>query len=461
LDSKEFCKIWESLGEDIRHYYSAVSHLPVNPKPSQVQIQEFLNDWNFSSPKSPEFIKTEFFESLAKWQLHVAHPNYHGVFNPRPLAMGVLAEAMVAAFNPQLASSESSVLGVMLEKKLLDFFSNRFQLPVESEGMFTSGGTEANLMALLQALQFKYPDYKKQGVKSIKDDLRIYVSDETHHSILRAVLVTGLGMDSVVEIKTDIRGTIDVEQLLSQIENDKNKGLMPFMIVGTAGTTSAGSFDPLAKLADIARTEHCWFHVDAAWGGAAVLLPEYQEYFSGSSEADSITLDAHKWLSVPMGCGLFLSRHQGLLRKTFQVEVSYYMPKNSEKSELPQPYAMSTQWSRRLMGLKLFFTLSHLGVNGYADLLRAQIEIGDYLREKILEQGWKILNDTPFPVVCFNRNKNEDLEALAENLALNGSAWITTTKLQNHAEKVLRVGIPNYVTTKKDIDKLISNLKKF
>ena len=165
------------------------------------------------------------------------------------------------------------------------------------------------------------------------------------------------------------------------------------MVVGTAGTTAAGAIDPLPDLARFCRSENLWFHVDAAWGGAAIISPRLKHYLAGIDAADSITCDAHKWFSVPMGAGMFFCRHPDAVAEAFRAETSY-MPRKTD-APVDDPYTTTVQWSRRFIGLKLFLALAQHGEAGIAEMIEHQARMGDVLRESLKSSGWSIVNTTP------------------------------------------------------------------
>ena len=228
------------------------------------------------------------------------------------------------------------------------------------------------------------------------------------------------------------------------------------MIVGTAGTTNAGIVDPLTELAAVAAREKLWLHVDAAWGGAAALVPELKPLLNGIEQADSITFDAHKWLSVPMGAGMYLTRHKDILKRTFYTPTQY-MPREAAALNVPDPHLYTMQWSRRFTGLKLFLSLLAAGWDGYEDALRHQTAMGDLLRRRLRESDWTIDNDTPLPVVCFS-SAEVDPHEIAMRVVGSGDAWISTTLLRG--KPVLRACITNYRTEPQDIEALLSALEQ-
>ena len=458
LSEVERESLWKALASRVEAYVGNVASLRVPAQGTREQIRQKLAAFTFEKSVDAAAIVDWVSDQLTEHQLHTAHPSYYGVFNPNPASVGIAAEALTAAFNPQLASSASSLFCIEVEEHLLRFFSTHFGLPLQkTEGCFTSGGTEANHTALLCALTKHIPDFATQGVGAKPV---LYATRETHHSILRVARLCGLGTHAVVELPTTASLQFDVEALETRIQKDRKSGKQPLFLVGTLGSTSAGVVDPLQKLAEIAREYGLWFHVDAAWGGAACLLPELQELVRGVGEADSVTLDPHKWLSMPMGIGMFLTRHPGLLRQTFGIEQSFYMPSHTHENEQVEPYRQSMPWSRRFNGLKLFMALATHGLGKYQSVLRHQISIGEYLRTSLSSHCWTVVNETPLPVVCFvdDSRPGLDLEDFAAKVAATGKAWITTTVLTHLDRKVLRAGIPNFLTQKTHIDALVALL---
>jgi glutamate/tyrosine decarboxylase-like PLP-dependent enzyme len=255
---------------------------------------------------------------------------------------------------------------------------------------------------------------------------------------------------------------MSLAELAAAIARDRSRGELPFMVVATAGTTGAGAIDPLARIAELCEREGLWLHVDAAWGGAAVILPELAGLLQGTERADSITFDAHKWLSVPMGAGVFLTRHRGLLERTFSVEAPY-VPGKAAGEDIVDYYLSSIQWSRRFIGLKLFLSLAVAGWEGYARSIRHMVSMGELLRRELEASRWEVVNKTPLPLVCWvdgTRAGGGDLPYLQEIAAsalASGKAWISTNRLSN-GRAVLRACITNFRTGPGDIRTLVETL---
>jgi glutamate/tyrosine decarboxylase-like PLP-dependent enzyme len=320
---------------------------------------------------------------------------------------------------------------------------------------------EANHTAVLAALTNKFPDFATKGLRALHAQPVFYVSSESHHSFLKAARLCGLGMDSVRHVEVDGRLQMIPGSLENAISQDRVNNLAPFLVVATAGTTNAGVVDPLGALADVAGRHNVWYHVDAAWGGGAAFVPELQALLKGIERADSITFDAHKWLSVPMGAGLFLTRDTTILDRTFRVATSY-MPKDAAGLDIVDPHMHSMQWSRRFIGLKVFLSLLTAGWSGYAEAIRHQTEMGALLRGGLAKAGWEISNETPLPVVCFARSNAtaEEHQDIVSKVVRSGRAWISTTVLGGK-RTVLRACITNYRTQESDVTALIDLLSKY
>jgi glutamate/tyrosine decarboxylase-like PLP-dependent enzyme len=226
------------------------------------------------------------------------------------------------------------------------------------------------------------------------------------------------------------------------------------MVVGTAGTTGAGAIDPLPELARFCRSQGLWFHVDAAWGGAAVLSPSLRGHLAGIDAADSITCDAHKWFSVPMAAGMFFCRHPASVAEAFRVETSYMPGKTA--GPVRDPYTTSVQWSRRFIGLKLFLALAERGESGYVEMIEQQARMGDVLRDSLRRAGWRIVNATPLPLVCFTRDGLVPADFLAA-LYRRQIAWMSEVRLGDGAP-VLRACVTSFRTTEADIEWVVREM---
>jgi len=465
LDAETRDQLWRKLVEAIETYTTKLEGSRVTPPLDPARLRASLSRFDFAAPVDALEALDFLVEGLWKFQTHTPHPRYYGLFNPAPTTMGIAGDALTAAFNPQLAAWSHSPLAIEIEQHLVRAFGARFGYdPARTDGTFASGGMEANHTAVLTALVEKFPEFARRGLRALAAQPVFYVSTEAHHSLLKAARMCGLGTDAVRQIRADNDLRMDPEALASEIARDRGQGFAPFLVVATAGTTSAGAIDPLPAIAEIAAREKLWFHVDAAWGGAAALVPELRPLLDGIERADSIIFDAHKWLSVPMGAGIYITRNTDILDRTFRIAQTY-MPREAAGLDVVDPYMHSMQWSRRAIGLKVFLSLVVAGWEGYAAAIRHMVAMGTLLRKQLEASGWQVVNKTPLPVCCFVDQRHPEgrseayLHKIAMHVVASGKAWISTTRLAG-SMPVLRACITNYRTQATDIEALIAALNE-
>ncbi len=454
--------VLQRLTDEITSYEAAIDELPVAPRVTPAQIRERLARYDFADPIPLERLIVDVAALLRKWSLHVNHPRYFGLFNPTVRRSGVVADALVAAYNPQLAAWPHAPIANEIERHVLSWFMLAFGLdPASGFANFTSGGQEANQTAVTAALTRAFPEFAERGVRALQGQPVLYVSAESHHSFLKIAHQSGIGREAVRHVPVDRQLRVDVEDLARQIDADRARGRLPFLIAGTAGTTAAGAIDPLPALAALAQREKLWFHVDAAWGGAAILSPALRHHLAGIELADSITCDAHKWLSVPVAAGMFFTRHREAILQAFRVEASSYVP--PAVPDTFDPYVTTIQWSRRFIGLKLFMTLAELGRDGIAQLIEHQAAMAELLRARLAATGWRLVNDSPLAIVCFTHPEIESGRTTAseavERVVAGGRAWISEVRLSGSVI-ALRACITSHRTQPADIEILVDDLER-
>ncbi len=442
---------------------SRLRHRPVAPSADVAAIRRRLAaTFDLGSPTSPDELVGEVVSLLEEENLHVTHPRYFGLFNPSVRPISVVADALVALYNPQLAAWKHAPAANEMERQVLAALTQRIGFdPASSVAHFTTGGQEANNSGLLGALGWRFPEWATAGARALDGQPTIYLSSEGHHSFLKLAHATGIGRDAVrlVNVRDDLR--LDTAHLGELIEADRSAGKIPTMVVATAGTTGAGAIDELGAIANVAVAERMWLHVDAAWGGSALLSDELAPHLAGIERADSVTWDAHKWLSVPVGAGMFFSRHPQVIDAAFSVDARSYVP--AGVAEARDPYVTSMQWSRRFIGLKLFMAIAELGMGGYGEQVAAQARIADQLRQLLRDRGWRIVNSTPLPLVCFTHpaiggagaGKMTALDVV-EAVERTGTAWFSTVAIPMLSDRpdggtAIRACITSYHTTHDDL----------
>lgn len=451
--------LWERMLRLVRQHPARLNTGRATPAAlDPAAMRALIDATDLERPVSPDQALEHAAEGLYRHQVHPPHPRYFGLFNPAATEAGVAGDTLTALFNPNVAAWSHSPFATEIEQRLIRELGALFGWAAESvAGTFTAGGMEANHSAVLTALSAAFPTVKTTGLRGLKADPVFYVSAECHHSFHRAARVCGLGSAALRAVPVDSRLRLDPAALATMIEQDQAAGLAPFLVVGTVGTTNAGAADPLVAIGDIARKQGLWFHVDAAWAGAAALHPELRALLNGSERADSATVDAHKWFSAPMGAGVFLTTRPGSLDQAFRVD-NPYMPREAGSAPVVDQYQQGLQWSRRFIGLKLWLSLRIHGWEGYRAAIERMKTMGDYLESRLRTDGWHVLNDTPLPIVCFAPNPDSadaDLEAIRAAVFTSGEAWISTTRLGGD-RMALRACVTNFRTNEADVDRLIA-----
>jgi aromatic-L-amino-acid decarboxylase len=447
--------MFDELRQMVQALESEVDSGPIVPTVAPEQIRRHLARYDFSEPVALEDVGLDVQNMMKRWHVQVTHSRYLGLFNPSVTFASIVGETLAAMYNPQLATWRTSPAANEIERHVLIWLAKQFGLPVDVSACFTSGGSEANFSAIVIALAHAFPEFREHGLRGIPKQPTVYATSHAHHALSKFLCMTGLGQSALRLVTTDGDFRMDVNDLARSVARDRADGMEPFMVVGTAGTTAAGVIDPLPDLVNFSRSQNIWCHIDAAWGGAAIISPKLKGHLAGIEEADSITCDAHKWFSVPMGAGMFFCRHPDAVHRAFSSESSFMPPKTGWGAD---PYTTSVQWSRRFIGLKLFLSLAHLGKTGYAAMIERQAYIGTRLRESLEATGWRIVNSTPFPLVCFTRD-GLDAITFSSELHRRQIAWISAVELGG-GSPVLRACVTSIRTTEDHIDYIVEEMNK-
>jgi glutamate/tyrosine decarboxylase-like PLP-dependent enzyme len=425
----------------------------VTPTLDITSFKRELADFDFRSPYPIDRLLSWTITRLEHGLVQLTHPRYFGLFNPAPTFPAQCADRITAVFNPQLATSTTSPVAVEIESHVIQSIGRRAGLSPEVGGHFTTGGAEANYTALICALTRSNGDFAFAGARAFRGRPMVYASKESHLAWLKIAHQSGIGRSSVHLVATDGSGRMDPNALSDAIAADLAQGRVPVLIVATAGTTNAGMIDPLVDCAEIARLSGLWYHVDAAWGGALIASDKLKGVLAGIEQADSLTIDAHKWFATTMGCGMFVTRHPGALSSTFQVSTSY-MPSNFPDLD---PYVTSVQWSRRFLGLRLFLSLAAAGWSGYGTHVERAIELAGMLRKRLLAREWSIANQSRLAVLCIGPPGNGEVRSIVNRVLASGRAWVSATRFEGR--EVIRACVTNGMTMTDDVDELADVLQ--
>jgi glutamate/tyrosine decarboxylase-like PLP-dependent enzyme len=407
--------------------------------------------------------------------MQVASPRYFGQFNPTPLPIGVWADALSSSLNQNAGAWRNGPTSAMIEARVLRWLCDLIDYGPQSFGVLASGGTEANLIALKCARDRVQHDTATpvpaamNGLRSLSSDLTIYASEQCHFSIERSVDILGIGRNHLRKIPTDSSFHVRPDDLRAQIERDREQGLVPCCIVGVAGATSTGVIDPLAQLAEIAREYNCWYHIDAAYGGTLAFSHKHRDKLAGIQLADSITFDPHKWMFVPFACGAVLVRDGGrVLRDSFDITPEYLNEDRGGADVEFDFFRYGQMGTRRFTSLKLWMALKFMGRAGYESVIEHQIDLTQYLANRIDELAdFERVSPVETAVCCFQFRPPSAAAAdgaaldslqqrLQQKIERGGEAWITTTVL--NGRRALRVNINSFLTRRRHVDDLLELL---
>jgi aromatic-L-amino-acid decarboxylase len=401
------------------------------------------------------------------------HPRFFGWINSPPVPLAALADLLAATLNPSCAGGDHAA--IYLERCVVRWLMELLGFPTEgSMGLLVSGGSMAALTCLATARTWAARrdgwDVRQDGVGAAPAPLVLYLAEEGHSSIRKAAELMGLGTASLRTIPVDDDFRLDVAALRAAIAQDRVAGLRPFCVAASAGTVGTGAIDPLDALADLCAEEDLWLHVDGAYGGVGVLDPSVAERYVGMDRVHSLSLDPHKWLSVPVECGCALVRDGALLRETFSLVPPYLRTEEGKGfGGLPWFAEYGFQQTRGFRALKLWATLLVAGRDGIAQHVIRCNALAQRLAALVDEaDDLERLAPVPLSVVCFRyappslRGDDARLDALnkaiMEEVQAGGETFVTQTVLRGRFS--LRACVVHYATTEADLRALIEVIRR-
>lgn len=400
---------------------------------------------------------------------HNGHPRFFGYVASPATAAGAYADLIASTLNANITCWRSGPAGTELEKLVVKWLGSLIGYDSDARGILTSGGSMANLIALLVASRKKAGTQTAQtGLWNSGAPLTIYASSEVHMSVAKAADILGLGRDQVRMVDCDSRLRINVESLRALVRTDLEKGLRPCCVVASAGTVNTGAVDPLAAVSSVAREFELWFHIDGAYGAPGVLDPRKSHLFDGLSRADSVSLDPHKWLYVPVDAGCLLFRDDAAIKATFSTdEADYIKVHGLADDETFAFWDYGIELSRRFRALRIWLTLQYFGSRRIAEAIRGDISLASYLGELVEEaEDFELLAPVELSICCFRyvrTGKSEgELDRLNEGiLALvqkGGRAYVSNATINGRF--ALRACITNFRTTKSDIEQTLEVIRE-
>lgn len=388
---------------------------------------------------------------------HWHHPSFHAYFSNSSSGPGVVADAVVSALNVNSMLWTSSPAASAVEEIVIRWVCRMIGYPDDADGVIVNGASLGTFYALTAARD-AVPglDARTKGVAGRPEvaALRVYATAHAHSSVDKAVIALGIGLDNLVRVPCDKNFAMIPAALADLIAADRRAGLTPVAVVATDGTTATGSQDPLGAIAAVCRDEGVWLHVDAAYGGLWRLVPGIDEVSPALDVADSLVVNPHKTLFVPMECGLLLSRRRGALGGAFRLVPDYLSTEDG--SGTVDYMDRSLQLGRSFRALKLWWVIRSFGLDGLRARLAHLDELAELLRRRVdAEPGWQRVGDSPLPLVCLRYVPlgHRDVDALnvriLDRVNASGATYLSKTTLGDGV--VLRVSIGNIQTRRDDV----------
>jgi len=438
MDNNEFRTQAHRLVDWMADYWENVEKYPVMSPVSPGEIKKQL-------PQEPPHEGISFDKTFADFEkiimpgvTHWQHPSFFAYFPSNATPPSILGEMLASALAVQGMIWQTSPSAAELEEIVMKWLARMIGLPDGFEGVIQDTASTAGLVSLLTAREKKSDFQINRHGFSGNEKFIVYSSAETHSSIEKDVKIAGFGSDNLRKIEVDDNFAMIPEKLAEAIQEDLNNGLTPLAVIATLGTTGSTAIDPLKEIGEICRRHDIWLHVDAAFGGTALILPEFRYMIDGIDKVDTFVFNPHKWLGVNFDCTAYFVRDKGALIRTFEIMPEYL--KTGQDAVVNNYRDWGIQLGRRFRALKLWFVLSSYGISGLQKIIRRHIEIGQWLKNQVdAAHDFELLAPVPFNLVCFryhpdgikDENRLDNLNArLVDAVNATGKIFLTHTKLK-------------------------------
>lgn len=443
------------MADWVADYRATIGERVISPSvaPGTIAAQLRAAGWEDSAPL--EQILRDFDHVVMPGILHWGHPAFLGYFGSTSNGPALLGEIAAAALNVSAMTWRTSPAATEMETVTLDWIRAAIGLPDVFFGVVYDTASMATLHALAAAREKSGPQIRERGLAGRGDlpTYRIYASDQAHSSVQKAAIVLGIGEDNVIRIRTDSEFRMDVRSLRDEIDADIRAGHLPLAVVATVGTTSTGSVDPVPEISDLCESSGIWLHVDAAYGGALGVIEEGRWAMAGTERADSIVINPHKWLFVPLDFSALYTRHPEILRSVFSL-VPEYLHGDATSGVVPDYMDYSIQLGRRFRALKAWMVFRSFGRTGIASRIREHCRLAQLFASWVdADKSFVRAAPVTMGIVCFRYQRDgvaaeEDdarNKAIVESVNAGGRTYLTQTRLNGRV--VMRVGLGNVLTT--------------
>lgn len=455
MSAEKFREEGKKVIDWIADYYENIEKYPVLSKVKPGEIKASLPENPPQTGESMEKMMQDVNEIIMPGITHWQSPNFYAFFPSNTSFPSILGDLVSSGLGVQGMIWATSPAATELETRVLDWLAEMMGMPEKFKSTSSGGGViqdTASTSALTAIIAARERVTKFQSNKTgIQQKLVAYISTQTHSSLEKAIKIVGVGSENLRLIEVDEKSAMRVDLLEKQIEKDKAAGLTPFFICAALGTTSSNAIDPIEKIGKIARKENCWFHIDAAMSGTAMLCPEFRHFQNGVELADSYCFNPHKWMFTNFDCDVFWVANRNDLINTFSILPEYLRNQATESGEVFDYRDWHVQLGRRFRSLKLWFVIRHYGVEGLQFHIRKHVEMAQNFKNWVLESNdFELFVEPPFNLVCFCHKAGDDFNMKLMN-AVNatGKAYFTHTKL--NGKVVLRMSIGQTNTEEKHV----------
>ena len=458
MKAEDFRRFGHELIDWIAEYFENIDQRPVLPAMEPGDLKAQLPSTPPVHGEPMEQIIADVDRLIAPALTHWSHPSFFAYFATSTSGPGIFGELLSAAFDNKSMLWRTSPASTELEEVVLDWLRQMMGLDPGMIGIIYDTASVSSMHAIAAAREGVEQRIREEGMSGRPDLplLRVYISEQAHSSIEKAVITLGLGQRGLRKIPTDSEFRMDVDALADAINEDKRNGYLPFCIVATVGTTSTSSIDPVEKIVPISEEHAMWLHVDAAYAGSAAVVPEFRHILAGCERADSIVTNPHKWLFTPFDLSVLYCRHMDLLKRAFSLVPEYLRTPEQEKVRSGSDYGI--QLGRRFRALKLWMVMRYFGHEGLAARIREHCRVARLFASWVDESpDWELLAPVPLALVCFRAKPGdvpaEELDALNESIMhrvnASGRALLSHTRLND--KLTLRLSVGNIRTTEQHV----------
>ncbi len=444
-------------GRWIEAYYRHPQRYPVFSRARPGELSAALPQAPPEHAESFAAIFADFERLIVPGITHWNHPRFFAYFAISATPVAVVAEALAAALDVNAMVWRSSPAATELEEVVLRWLRDLLGLDAGLHGIVYDTASIGGFTALAAARESLGLGIRERGIAG-RDDLpplRVYLTEHTHSHIEKAAIALGIGRDNVVRVPVDDTFVMRPDALAECLQRDIATGMRPMCVAATVGTTSTTSRDPVGGIADVVKRHGVWLHVDAAYAGSAAIVPEFRYLLDGCEHADSVVVNPHKWLFVPIDFSVLYVRDLELLRRTFSLTADYV---TTPEIDVRNYMDYGLQLGRRFRALKLWFAMRRLGVAGMREVLRGHVALAQLFAAWVkAEPDWEVVAPHPLSVVCFRyapgglgeQRSDERNAAIVDAVNASGEAFLSTTRLQGRL--VVRLAIGNERTKEDDV----------